>query len=157
LNSYKIFVTSTSLIRSYYHIMLLMGVRRILPVLGLFVVLLGSSFAFNPAYAATFVIEDAPDGGDCVNLGGFWNSPNCIFGDLTINSGDTLIVTNGVKNVLLQSLTNHGTILIESSFPFTVWHVTGDVFNDGLIELNERFGAFDFSPLDFFWGNDVYQ
>jgi len=129
-----------------------MGVRRILLVLGLFVVLLGSSFAFNPAYAATFVIEDAPDGGDCVNLGGFWNSPNCIFGDLTINSGDTLIVTNGVKYVLLQSLTNHGTILIESSFPFTVWHVTGDVFNDGLIELNERFGAFDFSPLDFFGG-----
>jgi len=127
-----------------------MGMRAqfVIPVLASILVL-GTLGLTQEVYATTFTIEDAPDGGDCVVLGGTWFSTFCAIDDLTINSGDTLIVTNGARVFVLENLTNHGTILIEASDTLlTSLEVFGDVFNDGLVELNGEFGQSLFGGLD---------
>jgi len=119
-----------------------MGMRAqfVIPVLASILVL-GTLGLSQEAYATTFTIEDAPDGGDCVVLGGTWVGSTCTIDDLTINSGDTLIITNGARVIVEENLTNHGTILIEASdIQLTSLEVSGDVFNDGLVEINGDFG-----------------
>ncbi len=96
-----------------------MGVWRVLPVLGLFVVFLGSSFVIpQEAFATTTTLNDQASceaiPGAIFNL--FIPVPICKFiNPFVVNVGDTLIVGNTME-IHANSITNFGTIeLAESS------------------------------------------